>query len=407
MVRILHALLCVTLLLTFSTQPSHAQSNKASQFTLVIDAGHGGKDPGAIGRGGNREKNINLNVAKSFGNLVQNKYPEIKIVYTRTKDVFIPLKQRANIANKAKADLFISIHTNASKNSSARGCETFTLGSGSNAEALAAAKYENEVILQEENFETTYEGFDPRSTESYIMFELIRGHDMEKSISCAEHIQNRMVSFSKLSNRGVSSAGFLVLHQTAMPSILVELGFISNSAEEKFLSSSAGQEKLARGIFDGFCKYYEEYKKTKINSSGTSPEKKSEPAKAPRSQKSEQPSKKAGKPAVAPAKAPQNTAPANSSVKQQSSSGDNSVPVFKVQIFTSGSKLKSDDKRLKGEKADYYSDGKLYKYTCGESTDYNEIEALCKRLSKKFKDAFIVAFKDGKRVDINKIIDKK
>lgn len=384
MVRILHALLCVTLLLTFSTQPSHAQSNKASQFTLVIDAGHGGKDPGAIGRGGNREKNINLNVAKSFGNLVQNKYPEIKIVYTRTKDVFIPLKQRANIANKAKADLFISIHTNASKNSSARGCETFTLGSGSNAEALAAAKYENEVILQEENFETTYEGFDPRSTESYIMFELIRGHDMEKSISCAEHIQNRMVSFSKLSNRGVSSAGFLVLHQTAMPSILVELGFISNSAEEKFLSSSAGQEKLAKGIFDGFCKYYEEYKKTKINSSGTSPEKKSEPAKAP-----------------------QNTAPANSSVKQQSSSGDNSVPVFKVQIFTSGSKLKSDDKRLKGEKADYYSDGKLYKYTCGESTDYNEIEALCKRLSKKFKDAFIVAFKDGKRVDINKIIDKK
>ena len=259
MTRILHALLTLTLLLTIGSAAVYAQKSRA-KYTLVIDAGHGGKDPGAIGKKGNREKTINLNVAKAFGKLVAEKYPEVKIIYTRSKDVFIPLKQRANIANKAKADLFISIHTNASKSRSARGCETFTLGSGSSAEALAAAKYENEVILQEENFEATYEGFDPRSTESYIIFELLRGHDMEKSVSCAEHIQNRMVKRSKLSNRGVSSAGFLVLHQTAMPSILVELGFISNPTEEKFLSSSNGQSQLAKGIFEGFSNYYEEYK---------------------------------------------------------------------------------------------------------------------------------------------------
>ena len=257
MKRFLYALLCLLTLGTF-TLPTQAQKAKNKPFTLVIDAGHGGKDPGAVGRLGTKEKHINLSVAKSFGKSVAKKYPEIKIIYTRSKDVFIPLNQRAKIANQAKADLFISIHTNASKSRSARGCETFTLGAGSSAEALAAAKYENEVILKEENFETTYNGFNPSSTESYIIFELLRGHDMEKSVACAEHIQNRMVTRSKLPNRGVSSAGFLVLHQTAMPSILIELGFISNNAEEKLLASSSGQEKLVKGIFEGFCNYYEE-----------------------------------------------------------------------------------------------------------------------------------------------------
>ena len=264
MKRFLYALLCLLILGAF-TLPTQAQKAKNKPFTLVIDAGHGGKDPGAVGRLGTKEKHINLSVAKSFGKSVAKKYPEIKIIYTRSKDVFIPLNQRAKIANQAKADLFISIHTNASKSRSARGCETFTLGAGSSAEALAAAKYENEVILKEENFETTYNGFNPSSTESYIIFELLRGHDMEKSVACAEHIQNRMVTRSKLPNRGVSSAGFLVLHQTAMPSILIELGFISNNAEEKLLASSSGQEKLVKGIFEGFCNYYEEYKKTKLD----------------------------------------------------------------------------------------------------------------------------------------------
>ncbi len=390
MKRFLYALLCL-ILLCAATVSTQAQKAKNRPFTLVIDAGHGGKDPGAIGRRGTKEKHINLSVAKLFGKAVANKYPEIKIIYTRSKDVFIPLNQRAKIANQAKADLFISIHTNASKNRSARGCETFTLGAGSSAEALAAAKYENEVILKEENFEATYNGFNPSSTESYIIFELLRGHDMEKSVSCAEHIQNRMVMRSKLPNRGVSSAGFLVLHQTAMPSILIELGFISNSAEEKLLASSNGQEKLVKGIFEGFCNYYEEYKKTKLDDKKESKPVINEVTEPVTNNES----------AEAPIITEEQTAPQNNITEEKS------LPVFKVQILTSDKKLKVGDSRFKGEKVDYYYENRMYKYTCGASTDRNEIETLRRRLAKKFKGAFVIAFINDKRVDINKITKKK
>ena len=390
MKRFLYALLCL-ILLGAPIVSAQTQKAKNKPFTLVIDAGHGGKDPGAIGRRGTKEKHINLSVAKSFGRAVANRYPEIKIIYTRSKDVFIPLNQRAKIANQAKADLFISIHTNASKNRSARGCETFTLGAGSSAEALAAAKYENEVILKEENFEATYNGFNPSSTESYIIFELLRGHDMEKSVSCAEHIQNRMVTRSKLHNRGVSSAGFLVLHQTAMPSILIELGFISNSTEEKMLASSSGQEKLVKGIFEGFCNYYEEYKKTKLDN-----KKDSNPA-----------IDEASEPVIndesteAPVTTEEQTPPENNRTEKES------LPVFKVQILTSEKRLKAGDSRFKGEIVDFYREKGMYKYTCGASTNRSEIEALRRRLAKKFKGAFVIAFINDKRVDINKITEKR
>lgn len=390
MKRFLYALLCL-ILLCAATVSTQAQKAKNRPFTLVIDAGHGGKDPGAIGRRGTKEKHINLSVAKLFGKAVANKYPEIKIIYTRSKDVFIPLNQRAKIANQAKADLFISIHTNASKSRSARGCETFTLGAGSSAEALAAAKYENEVILKEENFEATYNGFNPSSTESYIIFELLRGHDMEKSVSCAEHIQNRMVMRSKLPNRGVSSAGFLVLHQTAMPSILIELGFISNSTEEKMLASSSGQEKLVKGIFEGFCNYYEEYKKTKLDDKKESKPVTNEVSEPVTNNES----------AEAPIITEEQTAPQNNITEEKP------LPVFKVQILTSDKKLKVGDSRFKGEKVDYYYENRMYKYTCGASTDRNEIETLRRRLAKKFKGAFVIAFINDKRVDINKITKKK
>lgn len=390
MKRFLYALLCL-ILLGAPIVSAQAQKAKNKPFTLVIDAGHGGKDPGAIGRRGTKEKHINLSVAKSFGRAVANRYPEIKIIYTRSKDVFIPLNQRAKIANQAKADLFISIHTNASKNRSARGCETFTLGAGSSAEALAAAKYENEVILKEENFEATYNGFNPSSTESYIIFELLRGHDMEKSVSCAEHIQNRMVTRSKLHNRGVSSAGFLVLHQTAMPSILIELGFISNGTEEKMLASSSGQEKLVKGIFEGFCNYYEEYKKTKLDNKKDSKPVIDEAAKPVINDESTE----------APVTTEEQTPPENNRTEKES------LPVFKVQILTSEKRLKAGDSRFKGETVDFYREKGMYKYTCGASTNRSEIEALRRRLAKKFKGAFVIAFINDKRVDINKITEKR
>ncbi len=347
------------------------QKSKEKPFTLVIDPGHGGVDPGALGKSA-KEKDINLKVSKLFAEMVEEEYPEVRIIFTRTTDVQIPLVKRANIANDANADLFISIHSNASKSRSAKGCETFTLGAGSSAEAKAAAMYENEVILSEDNFEEIYKGFDPRSSESYIIFELMRGQDMERSAELAQMVQKGMVKNSKLYNRGVSSAGFLVLHRTVMPKILVELGFISNREEEKFIASKEGQRKLAKGIFEGFKEYYTLYGKQQSSTSKIT--KKSD--------------KKADE---------------TSAIKSQPKA-ESGTPVFKVQIFATDTKLKSNDKRLKGVKANYFKEGSWYKYTYGESTDYNEILKKKKEISKKFSQAFIIAFIDGKKVNTNEAI---
>lgn len=364
--RNLHIRLLLLLLVLLVSAPAiMAQKNRKKQFTVVIDPGHGGIDPGALGKRA-KEKDVNMSVSKLLADMIKKKYPGIKVIFTRTTDVKIPLAKRADIANNANADLFISIHSNASKNRKANGCETFTLGAGSSAEAKAAAMYENEVILQEENHEELY-NFDPRSTESYIMFELIRGHDMELSVGLAEMVQKGMVKHSKLKNRGVSSAGFLVLHRTVMPSILVELGFITNGSDENVIASKEGQKKLAKGIFEGFCNYYETY--CKGNSTPVA-----------------------------------SSADNNEESKSDEAYSSDSRPVFKVQILASDKKLKKNDKRLKGVKADFYVEKGKYKYTYGESTDYNAIAKKRKEISKKFKDAFIIAFIDGERVDTQEAI---
>ena len=356
------------LLLAISVPQSVAQKQSKKPFTVVIDAGHGGVDPGALGRK-SQEKNINYSVSKMLAELIKEEYPEVKVIFTRTKDVKIPLAKRADIANKANANLFISIHSNASKNKKANGCQTFTLGAGSDAEAKAAAMYENEVILTEDNFEETYKGFDPRSSESYIIFELMRSHDMELSVKLAEMVQSGMVESSKLYDRGVSSGGFLVLHRTVMPSILVELGFISNSKDENLISSKEGQKKLAKGIFNGFAEYYELYGKSK----------------EPKREKTNKQEKR--------------------TVAAESKSQDNDRPVFKIQVMTSSSKLKGNDKRHKGLKTDFYVENGVYKYTYGESEDYNEILKLKKSIADKFKDAFIIAFLNGKKINTREAIE--
>ena len=362
-------------LLLIIAAPTMAQKSGKKPFTVVIDAGHGGVDPGALGRK-SKEKDINFKVSNRVGQLIKEAFPEVKIIYTRTTDVKIPLAKRADIANKANANLFISIHSNASSNRNANGCQTFTLGAGSDAEAKAAAMYENEVILSEDNFEETYKGFDPRSSESYIIFELMRSHDMEQSVKLAEMVQRGMVKGTALNDRGVSSAGFLVLHRTVMPSILVELGFISNSKDENLIASKDGQEKLAKGIFNGFSEYYRLYGKGKET-------KKANDAPTPK------PAEKRGN--------------SNTPKKENAAKGDK--PVFKIQIMASESQLKSNDKRFKGLNADYYKENGVYKYTYGESEDYNEILKLKKLISDKFKDAFVVAFLNGKKTDTRKAIE--
>ncbi len=233
-----------------------AQAWAAETFTLVLDAGHGGRDPGALGKRG-KEKNINLAVTLAVGKLVEQNIKDVKVVYTRKTDVFIELDERAAIANRAKADLFVSIHTNAlPRGAQGKGSETYTLGMHRAADNLAVAKRENSAIMLERDYENRYEGFDPKSAESYIIFEFMQDKNMEQSVKLATMIQRQFRSAGR-PDKGVHQAGFLVLRATSMPSCLVELGYITTAAEENYLLSERGVNELANSIYQAIKKYKE------------------------------------------------------------------------------------------------------------------------------------------------------
>ena len=372
-------------------------------FTLVIDAGHGGHDAGALGTF-SKEKNINLNVALAFGRLVENNCPQVKVIYTRKTDVFIPLHKRADIANRNKADLFISIHTNAlPKGARAMGLETYTLGMHRVSDNFDVAKRENSVILIEKDYKQHYEGFDPNSSESYIMFEFMQDKNMAQSVELARLVQKRTCAVAARPNKGVKQAGFLVLRETSMPSCLIELGFISTPSEEQFLNSDEGVASMGRGIYLAFCEYLAKYDKSftvpfkpgeNVKPQMTEPEKetvKEEKKEEKKEDKNEE--KKEEKEEK------------NDASQQAEAPEKSEAPVFKVQIITSRVKLKSGSRQLKGqEDADFYKDGNLYKYTVGASTNYNEIYRLRKQLLDRFPEAFIIAFKNGQRMDVQQAI---
>ena len=367
--------ICIWLLLG----SCNALSAWGKDFTVVIDAGHGGHDPGAVGRT-SKEKNINLNVALKLGRLIERNCDDVKVVYTRKKDVFIPLNRRAEIANNAKADLFISIHTNAlANNRTMTGASTWTLGLAKSDANLEVAKRENSVILYEDDYKTRYAGFNPNSAESYIIFEFMQDKYMEQSVHLASLVQQQFRHTCRRADRGVHQAGFLVLKASAMPSILVELGFISTPAEERYLSSEQGANTLARGIYNAFLTY-----------------------------KREQQQRMAHAALPAADVAPSTTSPkaATQTVTQKKSENDGEI-IFKVQILASNKPLKSNDKQLKGLKGvSYYKEKGLYKYTYGESTDYNKVLRIRRNVSSRFKDAFVVAFRNGKKMDIRQAIDE-
>ena len=226
-----------------------------NRFKLVIDAGHGGHDTGAQGAC-SMEKDINLRLALAFGQYVEQNCKDVDVIYTRKTDVFIPLKTRASIANKNNADLFVSVHTNALPNGRiARGFEVYTLGMHRAKDNLDVAMRENSVIEEEDNYKQTYQGFDPKSSESYIMFEFMQSANMQRSVELAKMIENSVCSAADRNNMGVHQAGFLVLRETSMPSCLIELGFITTPDEEEFLDSDAGVDKMANGIYKAFVEY--------------------------------------------------------------------------------------------------------------------------------------------------------
>lgn len=351
-------------------------SMAANKFTLVIDAGHGGHDTGAPGAI-SKEKNINLNVALAFGRYVERNCPDVRVIYTRKTDVFVPLMERANIANRAKADLFISVHTNAlSAGKIARGFETYTLGMHRAKDNLDVAMRENSVISMEKGYQQTYEGFDPKSSESYIMFQFIQGKNMEKSVNLAKAIQQSVCSNAKRPDKGVHQAGFLVLRETSMPSCLIELGFITTPDEEQTLNDAQSIDNIARGIYIGFLQYKRRYADNILV-----------PYKDTEQQIMDAP------------KAAPVVQPNEDKVK------DDEAPVFKVQIIASDRKLKQGSSLFKGEtEYDCFEEAGMWKYTVGSSTNYNEIYRLRKQLADKFPGAFIIAFKEGKKTDVNAAI---
>ncbi|KAA6323145.1 N-acetylmuramoyl-L-alanine amidase AmiC [termite gut metagenome] len=370
-------LLCAGLLVPSFCDTINAVWGK--DFVIVIDPGHGGRDPGAIGKIA-KEKNINLTVALKLGNLIKKNCKDVRVAYTRNTDVFIPLDRRAEIANNEKADLFISIHTNALRGKKpVQGASTWTLGLARSEENLAVAKRENAVMLYEDDYKSRYAGFDPNSPESYIIFEFMQDKYMIQSVRLASLIQQQ---FGKSCNRkdlGVHQAGFWVLKAIAMPGALVELGFISTQEEERFLNTEAGTSLMAKGIYNAFLVYKKE-NEVKLTSFEETLQTK--PAN------------------LKPIKA--DTLP----VPDKPATASAGEIIFKVQFLTSTRLLSHNHVAIKGLKeVEHYVENGIYKYTYSASPDYNKALKAKREIAAQFKDAFVVAFnEEGVRMDIHQAI---
>ena len=399
-ITLLLALMCMLVVTAFA-------ANK--RFTLVIDPGHGGHDAGARGAI-SMEKNINLTVALRFGKYVEQNMPEVRVIYTRKEDVFIPLHERANIANRANADLFISVHTNAlPAGKVARGFETYTLGMHRAKDNLDVAMRENSVISMEKGFEQTYEGFDPKSSESYIIFEFIQGKNMERSVELARMIQRSVCDGGCRPDKGVHQAGFLVLRETSMPSCLIELGFITTPDEERLLNDNAKVDDIAKGIYEAFAKYKNKYDRSvSVPYRAANRQESTLPKIVPDSYKEEAENRRVKKQEpVRRTRAPKtdDSDRKADTVASQSRNAPKDAPVFKLQIFVGNRNLRKGDAHFKGEtEFDSFQEGNLVKYTLGASTNYNEIYRLRKEKLEKFPEAFIIAFKNGEKYDVNQAI---
>lgn len=356
---------------------------EAKQFVVVIDPGHGGKDYGAVGAVTN-EKTINLNVAKKLGEKIRKTYSEdeVKIVYTRSKDVFIALNDRARIANDAKGDLFISIHVNSldkknKRRASISGTEVYTCGLHRSESNLEVAKRENAVMYLEDDYTQKYQGFDANSAESYIAFELNQSKHLDRSIEFATLAKDYLTTTAGRVDKGVKQAGFWVLWSTGMPAVLVELDFISNPRAEKFMASADGVDKLAKSLSKAFDDYY-----TVVNGAQRQ------------------------KPAVSKQQspAPAGNSEADDTVSESRDSSDARDEVapkveYRVQVLANDRRLSLKSAKFKGEKVSEYFDKGLYKYTVGSYRTQKEAEKTMRRLRKKFPQAFVIRMEDGKRAD--------
>ena len=429
----------ISLLLVFLVLSVSLSWATDGRFTLVIDPGHGGHDAGAIGAI-SKEKDINLNIALAFGRYVERNLPDVNVIYTRKTDVFIPLHQRADIANKAKADLFISVHTNSvASGRYVKGFQVYTLGMHRAKANLDVAMRENSVISMEKGYQQTYQGFDPNSSESYIMFEFMQNANMERSVELARMIQNSVCSSAGRIDKGVHQAGFLVLRESYMPSCLIELGFITAADEEEYLNSPAGIDAMAKGIYNAFVQYKNAYdtrivvpyrpvenKRIVIDRVvPTAPTTKPRPVAPIERSRSAAPVQRSR--STVPVEQPRSSTPApparpmnkvqeakkriSDAIRELLPCNDSeaetakSVPVFKVQVLASNRQLRSGSELFRGHTdIECVQEGNFYKYFIGSSTNYNDISRLRGKLLKDFPQAYIIAYKNGARMDVNQAI---
>ena len=391
-------------------------------YTLVLDAGHGGKDPGAVGRI-SQEKDLNLKLALQVGKRIGEQYPDVKVVYTRSTDVFIPLQTRADIANKNNADLFISIHTNSAESKTPHGVETFILGTDRSDANLDVAMRENAVMKLEADYKTTYQGFDPNSIDSYIMFELMQNSYMDQSLQYATLVQEQFVGKLNRGDRGVRQAAFWVLLKTACPSILFEMGFISNPEEEKFLNRESAIDQMAQALVNAFGTYTRRTKAVEplpIDTPKTAePAKTTESAKTTDQAKNSDPAKTAAQSKADPAKTAEPIKPAEpansaapasqasagsvapildntttkqptSSLSQASSAAAQNNTYYAVQVCATKELLDPSDPRLKGQKCEYIQLGGWYKYYTAADPDRAKVVNEQQKLKSLFPDCWII-----------------
>lgn len=372
---------CLIVVLPQLFNPIHAKDYKVK--TIVLDAGHGGNDSGARGAGGSYEKLVTLQVVLLLGKKIETAFPDVKVIYTRKTDVFIPLFERANVANRNKADLFISVHCNSSTSRTPYGTETFVLGQHKTDDQFDVAKRENSVIALEKNADENYDGFDPNSPESSILWSLNLNAYLEQSMLLADKVQNQYTHKLERTNRGVKQAGFVVLYRTTMPSILTEIGFLSNINEEKYLVSPKGQEEIAEALLQAF----KSYKNTMENSSGSVLNEVNPFPEIP---------SRESLPTVTTT-----TIPPATEVKAEdfSTTGVN----YKIQIAVTSQMINlrqapySNIKTITFEKVN-----SMYKYLAGNYGNYTDAKKELDRIKTLgFKDAFIVVYNQGIRLNAN------
>ena len=360
---------------------------QSQRFKVALDAGHGGKDHGAV-YSGHIEKNIALGVVLKVGKILEST-PGMEVIYTRKTDVFIDLVERANIANKADANIFVSIHCNANKNTVAAGSETYVMGMSKNASNMEVAKKENSVITLEKDYKQKYEGFDPNSPESAIALTLAQEEYLENSISLASKIQDLFTDALGRKNRGVKQAPFMVLHKAYMPRVLIEMGFISNPNEGNYLGSEEGQNQMARAIADAIINYRKEY----FGTSNPQPD--------------VRPSQKVVEPKITPSPDP-DAPPAETpkpAVEQSVAETPASGVVYKVQLAVISNKLEATPSNFKGlSPISVASTGTLFRYMYGSAATYEQAKSQLAEAKAKYPEAFIIAFKDGRKISVQEAL---